>query len=107
VVGETIQELEIRRKTGASVVGIIQEGRVTPNPDAGHRFMPGDFVAVLGNKDQIEGFREMVFSGGGEEGTEGQRHRGTKGQRDKGTEGQRDRGTEGQRDKGLNGKEKR
>ncbi len=61
MVGESIRQLEIRKKTGASVVGIIQEGRVHPNPDADHRFFPRDFVAVLGNKDQIEAFREFAF----------------------------------------------
>jgi len=63
LVGDTIRQLEIRKKTGASVVGIIQEGRVHPNPDADHRFSPRNFVAVLGNKDQIKAFREFAFPG--------------------------------------------
>jgi CPA2 family monovalent cation:H+ antiporter-2 len=61
LVGDSIRGLEIRKKTGASVVGIIQDGQVHPNPDADHRFLPRDFVAVLGNKDQIEAFREFAF----------------------------------------------
>lgn len=61
LVGDTIRQLEIRKKTGASVVGIIQDGKIQPNPDADCRFLPGDFVALLGNKDQIEAFRELAL----------------------------------------------
>jgi CPA2 family monovalent cation:H+ antiporter-2 len=54
--GRTIQETGIRGRTGASVVGVLHGKEVYPNPDIHFRFSSGDFVAVMGNRDQIEAF---------------------------------------------------
>lgn len=45
----TIGKNEIRKKTGASVVGVVREGKLRPNPDADFVLEPGDLVAIIGN----------------------------------------------------------
>ncbi|MEE8290487.1 MAG: cation:proton antiporter [Candidatus Tectomicrobia bacterium] len=59
-VGRTIHELSIRRRTGVSVVSVIQNGIVSLNPDADYRFVSGDFVAVIGKVEQLEVFRDLA-----------------------------------------------
>lgn len=52
MVDRSIRELNIRGETGATVVGVMREGVLVPNPGAGYRFTAGDMVAVLGDFDQ-------------------------------------------------------
>lgn len=56
----TIGELHIRSQTGASVVGVMFNGTIWPNPDAGYRFNPGDIVAVMGNDEQLTAFQALA-----------------------------------------------
>jgi CPA2 family monovalent cation:H+ antiporter-2 len=60
--GQSLRELEIRRRTGVSVVGVIRQGRFLPNPDADFRFAGGDLVAAMGNAEQLQAFREGFLS---------------------------------------------
>jgi CPA2 family monovalent cation:H+ antiporter-2 len=60
LVGQTIQELAIRRQTGASVVGVMQDGSLQPNPDATYRFAGGELVAVMGNSQQLAAFQQLA-----------------------------------------------
>lgn len=60
LIGKSIKELAIRTRTGASIVGIIRNGKFYPNPDARYRFAAGDLVAVLGEPQQISAFEDMV-----------------------------------------------
>ena len=59
-IGHTIHELEIRSRTGVSVVGIIRNGKVFPNPDITYRFASGDFVGVMGDRQQLETFQKLA-----------------------------------------------
>ncbi|HPQ70554.1 MAG TPA: cation:proton antiporter [bacterium] len=60
---KTIGEMEIRRKTGVSVVGVLRNDELMPNPDARFRFVVGDMVAIIGKLDQREMFmNEMINS---------------------------------------------
>jgi CPA2 family monovalent cation:H+ antiporter-2 len=58
--GRTIGKLGIRTHTGVSVVGVIREGALHPNPDAELRFAAGDLVAVIGRPEQITVFQRMA-----------------------------------------------
>jgi CPA2 family monovalent cation:H+ antiporter-2 len=60
LIGRTIQELRIRSETGVSVVGVICDGKLHPNPNADYQFSVGDFVAVLGNFEQLDAFQAMA-----------------------------------------------
>lgn len=58
LIGRTIGELKIRTQTGVSVVGVMRDGVLHPNPGPDFRFGPGDFIAVIGKREQC-----MLFEG--------------------------------------------
>ena len=53
----SIGESEIRKTTGASVVGVVRDGQLKPNPDADFILMPEDLIAIIG----IEADRKAFF----------------------------------------------
>ena len=52
----SIGESEIRKRTGASIVGVVRNKRLRPNPDADFTLMPGDLIAIIGNKQNRADF---------------------------------------------------
>nr|MBP8646633.1 portal protein [Syntrophobacteraceae bacterium] len=61
LIGRTIGELKIRTETGVSVVGVMRDGVLHPNPGPDFRFGPGDLIAVIGKREQctlFEGFAD-------------------------------------------------
>lgn len=65
-VGRTIGELQIRQKTGATVIAVIDKDhkqRVNPGPE--HVLKAEATLVVTGERHQIKAFKQMI-SGGGE-----------------------------------------
>jgi CPA2 family monovalent cation:H+ antiporter-2 len=60
LIGQTIQDLAIRSRTGASVLGVMRDGNLHPNPNATCRFVVGDLLAVMGNAQQLAAFQTMA-----------------------------------------------
>ncbi|MDQ3639224.1 MAG: NAD-binding protein, partial [Actinomycetota bacterium] len=60
IVGESIGDLHIRSKTGASVVAIVRGDEPLPNPGPEVSFEADDVIGVLGTPDQRAAFRELV-----------------------------------------------
>jgi CPA2 family monovalent cation:H+ antiporter-2 len=60
MVGHSIGELEIRNRTGTSIVGVLRDGNFKANPPPDFRFSSGDLVAVMGNASQRAAFDEML-----------------------------------------------
>jgi monovalent cation:H+ antiporter-2, CPA2 family len=58
--GRTIGELEVRTKTGASIVAIVRDELVIANPGPDERFKAGDLVGVMGTPDQRATFRTLT-----------------------------------------------
>jgi CPA2 family monovalent cation:H+ antiporter-2 len=58
----SIGESEIRKKTGASVVGIVRQGQLRPNPHADFVLMPNDLVAIIGSEGDRQAFCLMAAS---------------------------------------------
>lgn len=58
--GRSLQELDLRRKTGVSVVGVLREGKLKANPSASFRFASGDAAAVIGDHAQVAGFEAIA-----------------------------------------------
>ncbi|MFA5160997.1 MAG: cation:proton antiporter [Elusimicrobiales bacterium] len=50
--GRSIQELDIRAKTGATVIAIYRDGANFSNPGPHARLAPGDIVILFGNEEQ-------------------------------------------------------
>jgi monovalent cation:H+ antiporter-2, CPA2 family len=59
--GFTIGELAVRKRTGASLVGVIRNGVLHPNPDPEFCFAEGDAVAVMGRPEQYEAFQKLAL----------------------------------------------
>lgn len=56
----TLGELNVRQRTGVSVVGVLRDGDLRANPTPDFRLASGDRVAVLGDTAQIDAFRALV-----------------------------------------------
>ena len=59
LISRSIGEAQIRKRSGASVVGVIRNEKLEPNPDAGFRFQLNDLVAIIGTDEAREAFRRM------------------------------------------------
>lgn len=62
MVNRSIGKSEIRKKTGASVVGVVRDGQLMPNPDADIVLMPEDLIAIIGSEESRRNFRSMAAS---------------------------------------------
>jgi CPA2 family monovalent cation:H+ antiporter-2 len=60
VLGRTLRDLDIRNKTGVSVIRILRSSGNVNNPSATERFQPGDRVVVNGSVSDIEFFKIFV-----------------------------------------------
>jgi hypothetical protein len=71
VMGQIVRELNLRKQTGATIIGIERQGLMIINPEADETFQPGDRVMLLGTGGQIENARAWLCedpdckSGGG------------------------------------------
>ncbi|MCS7297817.1 MAG: cation:proton antiporter regulatory subunit [Bacteroidia bacterium] len=53
--GRTLAELELRRRTGVSIIAILRESRTIPSPDPyKERIRAGDTLVAVGTRSQIE-----------------------------------------------------
>ncbi len=60
LIGQTVKELDIRNRTGASVVGVMRDGTMHANPRADYGFSRGDLVAVIGDAAQLAAFEKIA-----------------------------------------------
>ncbi len=51
--GQTIREIGVRNRTGASIVAVLRNDETYPSPDPEFRIQPGDTVVVVGTLDGI------------------------------------------------------
>jgi TrkA domain protein len=56
LIGKTLQESEIRARTGANVIAVLRGERSIPSPTPDTRFLVGDTIVLIGHPDQIERF---------------------------------------------------
>ena len=59
----SIGGVEIRKKAGASVVGVIRDEKLIANPDAAFRFQVNDLVAIIGTEEERKSFQAMAAPG--------------------------------------------
>jgi CPA2 family monovalent cation:H+ antiporter-2 len=52
--GKSLRQLDIRQLTGASVVGVLRQGKFIPNPSADMIFRSGDMIALLRSAKPLE-----------------------------------------------------
>ncbi len=57
LVGKTLAEADVRKKTGVIVIGVVRNDEVIPAPDPKNfKFREGDIVIAVGNREQIDSF---------------------------------------------------
>ncbi len=54
VEGKSIKETEMRSRTGCSIVGVVDAGRFTPNPEPSHILRPDSIILTIGTYKQLE-----------------------------------------------------
>jgi CPA2 family monovalent cation:H+ antiporter-2 len=59
-IGKRIDELQIRAKSGANIVGIERQGASIINPPPDEELLVGDEVLLLGNRDQLDAARKEL-----------------------------------------------
>ena len=59
-IGETVVSLDIRAKTGASVVSVFRDGQITRNIGPEWEFRTGDVLVVLGDQRQVAALKDML-----------------------------------------------
>jgi monovalent cation:H+ antiporter-2, CPA2 family len=60
IADKSIGESEIRKKTGVSVVGVVREEQLKPNPDAEFVLRPNDLIAIIGGEKDRDAFCLMT-----------------------------------------------
>ncbi len=60
VAGRTLRELDLRGRTGATVVAIQRAGSSLANPGADTRLVEGDVVAAVGSREQVLALRALL-----------------------------------------------
>ncbi|HDQ07440.1 MAG TPA: potassium transporter TrkA [Methanoculleus sp.] len=59
--GKSIGEMNIRSRTGATVIAVSRGGKNTVNPRPSYVFEAGDTVVVIGEADQIKLFEKEIL----------------------------------------------
>jgi voltage-gated potassium channel len=62
-VGRTLEALQVRQSTGASVLAVLREGAPIPNPPPDLTLAGGDRLLALGTGDQLERLEKLIASG--------------------------------------------
>ncbi len=60
LIGQTIRESEIRKRTGVSVVAVLRDNTLVPNPDPDFYFLENDLIGVLCEPHQLNKFVEFA-----------------------------------------------
>ncbi|MDH3603076.1 MAG: NAD-binding protein, partial [Candidatus Tectomicrobia bacterium] len=60
LIGRTIGEIGIRSETGATVVCVMRDETLHPNPEIDYRFACGDLAAVIGQPTQLVTFQALA-----------------------------------------------
>lgn len=62
LVDQTIGEADIRKKTGVSVVGVLRDDLLEPNPGPQFQFREKDLVAIIGSSAARSAFQSYFFA---------------------------------------------
>jgi TrkA domain protein len=64
LVGRSLLEAAVRERTGASVIAILREGQAIPNPQPDERIAAGDTLMVVGDREQVGRFGDLLRGAG-------------------------------------------
>lgn len=60
--GKSIGSLQLRSRSGATVLAVVRDGQPTANPAGEFELAPGDHVLVLGTSEQLESAERLLGS---------------------------------------------
>lgn len=60
IIGQTLAEANLRARTRASVIAIIRDQQMLPNPKSSTRFQVDDLIGVMGDSVQIAAFDQVL-----------------------------------------------
>ncbi|MCC7447942.1 MAG: cation:proton antiporter [Anaerolineae bacterium] len=63
IVGQSIAEANLRALTGASIITILRDEHLMPNPKSATQFQAGDVVGLIGEASQVRQVRTIILSG--------------------------------------------
>lgn len=63
IVDQSLRDSAIRKRTGASIVAVLRDEVLMPNPDPDHVFSEQDTLAVLGTDDQRRALSHLIEHG--------------------------------------------
>ena len=66
-VGKALGEMDLRRRTGATLIAAIRDGDSQINPGPDFRFEPDDIIVLFGGPDEIEKALELLTTSDAEE----------------------------------------
>lgn len=58
--GTTKGDLDVKKKTGASIVAVRRGDDITLSPMPDYRFAAGDIVAIVGDEDSLAAARKLI-----------------------------------------------
>ncbi len=61
--GKTLRELQLRNKTGASIISIMRGNEIITNPSPDTVLKPGDVVVMIGKKEEVEKAQKYLAKG--------------------------------------------
>ena len=64
IIGQTLTQVPLRTRTGASVVAIMRGEEALPNPDPQTVFRAGDTVLLIGSHDQCQAAQALLLGNG-------------------------------------------
>ena len=59
-IGQQLAEVDIRRKTGSTVVAVVRKGNAVTNPNADFRLEAQDILVMLGNHGELAAARDLL-----------------------------------------------
>lgn len=60
--GKTIRELDLRARTGVTIIAVVRRGAATTNPPSDYFFESGDVLVLLGGHKQLDEAKSMLSS---------------------------------------------
>ena len=62
VVGKNLGELDLRGKSGATVIAVVRDGNTKISPGANYTLHEGDTIVLLGTAEKLERAKELILA---------------------------------------------
>ncbi len=62
VLGKTLVEANLRALLGVSIIALIRNKQVVPNPKSDTRFLEGDLIGLIGDPDELDAVKQYLLA---------------------------------------------